>query len=324
MTTAINLGFGIEIESEIRPNIPSNYDSKHRFATLLSSNGLPAAAGTSKYPTDYQKWWITNDGSIRFSQPDSVSMESVSPVRNFNEDEWKAEMRKFWSSMKSMFEVQRNRSCGSHIHVAPWGGKFTLKQAKTIAFACCYYEPYVVSLMPKERRDNTYCQRNSRISPSSMMSFLFRNGNMATIARDIKAVSSTESLIDYMQGESRYVLWNFRPLANPRTGTIEFRGGRHLRGPNRTISWITFVVVFVMLALEEDLLHNRTTYTAVKNGKRSEVQGFWDRFLSYAERLGVRNDLPDDFKMMSEKESWSGEVQRRAPGPTRARRVAIH
>ncbi|KAF3128896.1 hypothetical protein TWF594_011225 [Orbilia oligospora] len=157
------------------------------------------------------------------------------------------------------------------------------------------------------------------------MSLLFRNGDMATIARDIKALPSTKSLIDYMQGESRYVLWNFKPLANPRTGTIEFRGGRHLRGPNRTISWITFVVVFVMLTLEEDLLHDeRATYKAVKNGKRSEVQKFWDRFLSYAERLGVRDDLPDEFKMMSEKESWSREVQRRAPGPTRAQRVTIH
>ncbi|KAF3179100.1 hypothetical protein TWF225_007634 [Orbilia oligospora] len=92
-----------------------------------------------------------------------------------------------------------------------------------------------------------------------------------------------------------------------------------------------------MLALEEDLIHKRATYRAVKNDKRSEVQEFWDKFLSYAERLGVRDDLPGEFKMMSEKESRSSEdwptylfvgastcIQRRAPGPTRARRVTTH
>ncbi|KAF3128895.1 hypothetical protein TWF594_011224 [Orbilia oligospora] len=96
MPTAINLGFGIEIESKIRPKVPYD-DYKHRCAVLLSNNSLPAAAatGTSKYPTNYHKWWITNDGSIRRSQSDSVSMESVSPVRNFNAGEWRAENKKF-------------------------------------------------------------------------------------------------------------------------------------------------------------------------------------------------------------------------------------
>ncbi|KAF3240460.1 hypothetical protein TWF128_011292 [Orbilia oligospora] len=64
-----------------------------------------------------------------------------------------------------------------------------------------------------------------------------------------------------------------------------------------------------MLALEEDLIHKRATYRAVKNDKRSEVQEFWDKFLSYAERLGVRDDLPGEFKMMSEKESRSSEEE---------------
>lgn len=38
------------------------------------------------------------------------------------------------------------------------------------------------------------------------------------------------------------------------SGTIEFRGGRHLRGPNRTFWWITFAVCFVSLALRQNLL----------------------------------------------------------------------
>ncbi|EGX46531.1 hypothetical protein AOL_s00109g103 [Orbilia oligospora ATCC 24927] len=171
-------------------------------------------------------------------------MESVSPVRNFNAGEWRVEKKKSRSIMKTMFEVKKNRSCGSHIHVAPWRDKFTLKQAKTIAFACCYYDPYIISFMPEERRDHRYCQRNSKVSPK--MSLPFENGDMAAIAKDTRKLSSTESLIDYMQGEStesRYFLWNFQPLANPRTGTIEFRGGRHARAKQDhqldNISWLS-------------------------------------------------------------------------------------
>ncbi|KAF3179101.1 hypothetical protein TWF225_007635 [Orbilia oligospora] len=175
MPTAINLGFGIEIESKIRPKVPSDYDYKHLFATLLSSDGLPASAatatatatGTSKYPTDYHKWWITSDGSIRCSQSDSaigLTLHGVRiPTRNFNAGKWRAEVEKFWSSMKKMFE------------------------AKTIAFACCYYEPYIISFMPEERRDHTYCKRNSKVSPR--MSLLFKNGDMVAIAEGIRDLS---------------------------------------------------------------------------------------------------------------------------------------
>ncbi|KAF3082138.1 hypothetical protein TWF102_008526 [Orbilia oligospora] len=165
MPTAIKLGFGIEIESKIRPKVPSDYDYKHLFATLLSSDGLPASAatatatatGTSKYPTDYHKWWITSDGSIRCSRSDSV--------------------------------------IGLTLH----------------------------------------------------------------------------------------------GVVSPLGTSMQVNGGRKWRSSGL------------------DLLHKRATYRAVKNGKRSEVQEFWDKFLSYAERLGVRDDLLGEFKMMSEKESWSSE-----------------
>ena len=45
----------------------------------------------------------------------------------------------------------------------------------------------------------------------------------------------------------RRVLWNFEHVVPGSTGTIEFRGGRGLRGPVRTKWWIAFVIAFVNL-----------------------------------------------------------------------------
>ncbi|KAK6335008.1 hypothetical protein TWF718_010450 [Orbilia javanica] len=300
-----NLSFAIEIEAEILPKQPlgdrnSQYSS---FAASLRSRNLPAATDSDDHPaSDYGGcgWWITNDSLIE-SFPGSTPMKSISPVRNFNDGSWRREINVFWSAMSSMFEVKKSTTCGSHIHIAPWGEGFTLQQTKTIAFACCYYEPYVISLMPQERRDHPSCKRNSRAS--MRISSLFQAGQMSTIARVIRGQTSTQSLIECMQGDTRYVLWNFKPLLG--SGTIEFRGGRHLRGPNRTTAWITFVVLFVMLALKEDLLYKQSTYRTVNNDNAMEVQAFWEEFLSYADELGVRDDLPREFKMMSEKKAWS-------------------
>ena len=63
----------------------------------------------------------------------------------------------------------------------------------------------------------------------------------------------------------RKVLWNFKPAANDGTGTIEFRGGRHLRGPVRTKRWIAFAVSCVHFLLEmvsriAELQHRELTH----------------------------------------------------------------
>lgn len=183
-------------------------------------------------------------------------MESVSPKLK-SSGRWEDDIRKFWTALRRMFEIEKSSSCGTHIHIAPWKASYTLKQAQTIAFACCYYERYVISCLPQERRDHSYCQRNSKVATKMGELYEMRTSRgICGIASDIKAVDDFQELIHYMHGGSdaglRRVLWNFRNLYYGNcTGTIEFRGGRHLRGPNRTIAWITFAQIFVMMALDE-------------------------------------------------------------------------
>jgi hypothetical protein len=177
------------------------------------------------------------------------------------DENWEEHIKLFWEAMTTVFQVQKNISCGSHVHVAPVGRPYTLNEARKIAFAVCIYEPYVFSILPHERRNNPHCERNSKVA--GRMGSLFRERSsvaLRMIANDIKGKTNYTGLCYYMQNSAenadRKVLWNFQNLvASNRThkpsGTIEFRGGRHLRGAVRTLRWITFAVVFISMAVEE-------------------------------------------------------------------------
>lgn len=84
---------------------------------------------------------------------------------------------------------------------------------------------------------------------------------MSASATLINSASDKASLVRMIQGwdrDDRRTLWNFHNVT-PKpdsgkpstTGSVEFRGGRCLRGPVRTKRWIAFSVAFVTLAIEE-------------------------------------------------------------------------
>lgn len=81
--------------------------------------------------------------------------------------------------------------------------------------------------------------------------------SLRAIANEIKAKTNANELCSYMQAsiDNRKVLWNFQnTVSRPgytTSGTIEFRGGRHLRGKVRTLRWITFAIAFISMALGE-------------------------------------------------------------------------
>jgi hypothetical protein len=186
---------------------------------------------------------------------ETVCLEAVSPILHIT-NEWEKELTLFWAAIRKVFKVMENYSCGSHIHVAPVGRKYTLAELKTIAFAIVTHEHFVKSMLPSARRDNRYCNLNSEVSPQ--LKALLQNGKNATVFKTIgeriKSMQNSNQIMELMQGTSqgaRYVVWNFKNIASGRSGTIEFRGGRHLRGPNRSFWWITFTIVFISLALKK-------------------------------------------------------------------------
>lgn len=67
-----SIGFGVEFETSVKPKKNRDWSSKdsyQNFAKALTSNGLEAVGNDSrvKYPSEYDKWWITTDSSIKSS-----------------------------------------------------------------------------------------------------------------------------------------------------------------------------------------------------------------------------------------------------------------
>ena len=175
------------------------------------------------------------------------------------DENWEEHIKLFWEAMSKVFKpVEKDISCGSHIHVAPIGRRWTLDELKKIAFAVCIYETYVCAVLPSERRNNQHCERNSKIGTRMGNTLRQRtSASLRTIANEIKAKANANDLCAYMQAsiDNRKVLWNFQNTLNrpgyTTSGTVEFRGGRHLRGKVRTLRWITFAIAFISMALGE-------------------------------------------------------------------------
>jgi len=310
------LSFGVEIEVVGEPwKVREGWRPQQYYDRLqkaLENRGLAASVDR---PDHYDKWFITTDASLHAVEP-QVSLEAVSPKMTLNGD-YTDQIKLFWESLRIVFKVQMNPSAGTHIHIGSLGANFSLDDAKRIAFAACIYEPYVFSLLPTARRDNPYCVRNSK--RPGRMGELFEQRTPAAlrlISNDIKACADFSQLVVYMQGsgqdvKSRRTLWNFQNLARgptagyPPTYTVEFRGGRHMRGHLRTLAWLSFAVTFIAMALQENLVNSPGPYCVSHNGKAAEVARFWTKLRSSAKLLKMDEHLPSSFKMMSEKEPWA-------------------
>lgn len=147
---------------------------------------------------------------------------------------------------------KREQKCGTHIHITPGSsGKWKLTQLKDIAMGIIVYETNVKELLPSWRRNNAYCKRNT--SSSGELSSLpsGASAKRRELSTRLSRVTNETELCRFMQAD-RYVLWNFFNIReSSKSGTIEFRGGRGLRGPHRTKRWIAFVVAFIDFVLHE-------------------------------------------------------------------------
>ena len=183
-----------------------------------------------------------------------VPLEAVSPKLQTNK-KWEDEIDAFWSAMRAVFHAPRRASrCGSHVHVSPSRGHFNLRELQAIAFAVIWYDDEVQQILHRCRRDSEYCRRNRAHSRELW------NKDMKATANLINNVSDESSLVRIIQGwdkDDRRTLWNFHNVTSKpgsgksATGSMEFRGGRCLRGPVRTKRWIAFTIAFVILAIKE-------------------------------------------------------------------------
>ena len=171
---------------------------------------------------------------------------------------WEEEIDRFWEAWGRVFHMpDRSARCGSHIHVSPVPNKsFGLLDLSNIAFGVIFFEPLVENLLPYNRRNNPYCELNTKHS-TKLREYYCDEYDLSDIWERIANILDRGEIRDFMQKnesdtcKSRYVLWNFAHVTHGGTGSIEFRGGRGLRGPVRTKRWIAFVVSFIHMCTKQ-------------------------------------------------------------------------
>ena len=127
-----------------------------------------------------------------------------------------------------------------------------MTELKNIACGIVFYAENLNDMLPAPRRNNGYCIKNWE-APTASVGIWYENGTKVDVQhtmRQIWDLQDEEDLKNFMQDDRR-VLWNFEHTVpgDRFTGTVEFRGGRGLRGPNRTKWWIAFVVSFIKLCV---------------------------------------------------------------------------
>ncbi|EKJ68111.1 hypothetical protein NXS19_005454 [Fusarium pseudograminearum] len=308
--------FGVEIEAVVKPYGPvesfTNVDWYRQLAQKLRNRDIAAVhddcSKYSKHPEYYGgKWFVTRDGSLKRERP-MVCMEVVSPRLDTKQPVSQI-LGDFWEAMRVHFSPQRDISCGGHVHITPVSthNKFSLRSLKKIAFATVLYEDFVAAMLPRVRRENQYCRPNSQSTGAGLRDTLLmfgRNKNsMMKVAAAIRAATSEMDLCYYMQG-NRYVLWNFQnifpsPKTGKCTGTVEFRGGNQFLNTTGTLAWVAFVMGFITLAIEEDLISKFTLFTTSEDPKfQARIESWWKRIRSSAKASKLSRYLPSEYTSM--------------------------
>ena len=186
-----------------------------------------------------------------------VPLEAVSPIM-YSDDpsSWRGQIDLFWKVTWNIFYVTRNTSCGTHVHVSPLHRNYDFIELKRIAYAAVAWGPLVEEILPVDRRGNPYCEQPAVLSEalsSDLDDGGSRNDPLYSVRRKIRRMKTPQRLFKYMQNEKRFALWNFKnAVPDTGTGSIEFRGGAHMRGNTGTKELIGFVVSFISLALQGD------------------------------------------------------------------------
>lgn len=214
---------------------------------MVDHQGRISHEANAKVPQGYvhrgtAPWHIAVSNTFFCSE---VAFEAVSPILDSRKN-WEVVIETFWTAYRKVFHLPKKfKRVGSHVHISVPGG-FRLDQLKDIAKGIALHEDRLYQILPVERRDSKYCK------PNTEHSNLLNGRSLREIYQMIDNVTNKRYLVNVMQGpnakDDRYVLWNFANIVK-QSETLEFRGGRCLRGEIRTKRWIAFTVGFVEACL---------------------------------------------------------------------------
>ncbi|KAK3624576.1 hypothetical protein LTR56_020923 [Elasticomyces elasticus] len=277
--------FGIELEMIVDPHKVRSPLKRalyyEKLAKSLRARGLKAqfddcTGDYRKHAEQYDKgWWIGRDGSLGDPGHPGIPLEAVSPIL----------------TTKGRLGAANGKFLGSTARGIPYAAEVWL--LRNIALGVLYFENQIQEMLPAARRNASYCQRNTKNSHwlRSKIS-RYRRDNWQEL-RTVVAQADRAQVVSIMQSD-RKVLWNFENAGTSGSGTVEFRGGRGMRGPIRTKRWIAFTVAIIEMFLRLDMAGTG------RFPSMPTSQALYEDIKRCARDLALRQYLPDGYRILNE------------------------
>lgn len=254
--------FGVEIELLIGSR-SKNHKTWRSLADEISSKlikaGVPNHVNESAKNSSesYQEWSIVPEVTVPSQAGKGLwGVELVSPILN-PPDEWAADLGRLFKTLKSYFTLAASPNTSTHIHLST-SPLLHPSGVATLAKSSLYFERAIDSLLPKDRRGDSYwCQRNRTnpfLKPRSM-SEVFHHLNYCQGVEDVvhamnlyPAKSGYGASHGYKADFVHHGVhkWDFTRLlsAGPNGGTIEFRQCPGSRSADEVVTWVLLAVGF--------------------------------------------------------------------------------
>ena len=239
----------------------------------LNDHGIPAELHGRKYPwhlKDPSSWILKSDSSICSPEPGLVyewaAIEINSPIMHFGDDALN-QVRRVCSTLKRVYRINCNRSCGLHVHVGKSMEGFSFEVVRNLMALLYTFEPQIDTIHPLHRRNNLTCpsfRERSMLARHPQVNGNSSNGLELILSKRVKSFerlkglaepdSTKSSKIRYYLGDPCALIDKDSPLAENRT--VEFRQHKSTINGEVVAEWIEFcvrLVAFVDDASPEEL-----------------------------------------------------------------------
>lgn len=124
-------------------------------------------------------------------------LEFASPITRYEVgSSWRQNLHSHFQIIESYAEIMSDVTCGTHVHVSPGEGEWTLKQAKNVSRSILYFEEAFEVLLPPERCGNRECRSNRIDNPK-----LKHLPDLQACLEKVEECSSTKALIHLMNAK---------------------------------------------------------------------------------------------------------------------------
>jgi hypothetical protein len=162
---------------------------------------------------------------------------------------WQQEILEVFSVILKFCEIRLTTGCAMHVHVSPvLGDDFTNDQLKQIIKQVIYYDSPLTTIMPPERKENTWAMSN--VKRTAAWKAAYDQVPQRTWAPLFDSLDKHKMKQMLLHGwcQERYVSWNFSNVLSG-CGTIEFRRPPGVKTAAAANHWVAVTLGYVAHAM---------------------------------------------------------------------------